>query len=129
VDDTPENLELTRSILEPCGYRALTARTARKAMETIRTYRPALIISDIGLPDASGLDLLRSLKADSLLSRIPVMVITATHADALTRDMALRLGACRFLVRPLEAPDVLREVESCLAEASAGGAGGQDPGH
>lgn len=128
VDDTPENLELKRSILEPCGYRVLAAATVAAGLELVRTSRPSLVISDVGLPDASGFDLLRMLKADRDLCSIPVMMITATHADLSTRDTAMRLGACRFLLRPLDAADVLSEVESCLAEVSAGGNRGQDSG-
>jgi two-component system cell cycle response regulator len=128
VDDLRENLELKRSILEPYGYRVLTARTAAAGMELIRTNKPSLVISDVGLPDVTGLDLLRSLKADADLCRIPVLVITATHADLRTRNTAMRFGACRFLVRPLDPAEVLREVEACLAEGSSGEPRGQDPG-
>lgn len=129
VDDTPENLELTSSILEPCGYRVLAARTIAAGMELISAHKPSMIISDMSLPDASGLDLLRTVKADPDLSRIPVLIITATHADSPTRDAAMQLGAWRFLLRPLEAPDVLREVESCLAGVVTGGRHGEDPDH
>jgi two-component system, cell cycle response regulator len=129
VDDTPENLELKRSMLEPSGYCVLAASTVAAGLELVRTSRPSLIISNVGLPDASGFDLLRTLKADRDLCSIPVMMITATHADMPTRDMAMRLGAWRFLLRPLDAADVLSEVESCLAEVSAGGSRGQDSGH
>jgi two-component system cell cycle response regulator len=128
VHDTPENLELKHSILEPGGFRVLTA-TMDRALELVRTSMPSLIISDVGLPDATGLALLRTLKANPDLCSIPVMMITATQADLPTRDAALRLGACRILLRPLDAADVLTEVESCLAEASPGGGSGQDSGH
>jgi two-component system cell cycle response regulator len=128
VDDTPENLELTSSILGPSGYRVLGAATVSAGMELIRAHKPSMIISDIGLPDASGLDLLRTVKADPDLGCIPVLVITATYTDSPTRDAAMQLGASRFLVRPLEAPDMLREVESCLAGTSPGGHSGHDSG-
>jgi two-component system, cell cycle response regulator len=128
VDDTPENLELARSILEPCGYAVLTAGTVRAGMKLIRAHTPALIISDVGLPDASGLELLRTIKADPKLGSIPVLVITATHGDAPTRESAMRLGAWRFLIRPLEALDMLHEVEACLAAPSPVGHSGKDPG-
>ncbi len=121
VDDTPENQLLKRSLLEPFGYEVLSATTVADAMALIRRRPPALIMSDIGLPDASGLDLLRTLKAEPELVHIPVVMITATHPEQSMREMAMRLGACRFLTRPVDVADVLREVESALTEATASG--------
>jgi two-component system cell cycle response regulator len=120
VDDAPENQELKRSILEPFGYEVLCAGTVADAMDLVRQHPAALIVSDIGLPDASGFDLLRALKSEPELSRIPVIIITSSHPERSMQQAALRLGAARFLVRPLEASDVLREVESCLAAAVRG---------
>jgi two-component system, cell cycle response regulator len=128
VDDTPENQELKRSILEPFGYEVLTAGTVADAMDLVRQHPPALIVSDIGLPDASGLDLLRTLKAEPELSRIPIVMITSTYPDAAMRDASLRFGAARFLIRPLDPSDILREIETCLAEAACGGRHGEDSG-
>lgn len=126
VDDTPENQELKRSILEPFGYEVRSAGTVADAMDLIRQRAPSLIMSDIGLPDASGLDLLRTLKAEPELSLIPVVMITSTHPDGAMREAALRFGAARFLIRPLEPSDILHEVETCLAEAARVGRDGQD---
>lgn len=126
VDDAPENQELKRSILEPFGYEVLCAGTVADAMELVRQHPASLIVSDIGLPDASGFDLLRALKSEPELSRIPVIIITSSHPERSMQQAALRLGAARFLVRPLDASDVLREVEACLAEAAHGERHGQD---
>lgn len=126
VDDSRENQELKRSILEPFGYQVLCAATVADAMELVRQHPASLIVADVGLPDASGLDLLRTLKCEPELSHIPVVIITSSHPERSMQQAAMRLGAARFLVRPLDASDVLREVESCLAEAARGGERGQD---
>lgn len=115
VDDRSVNLELKRSIFEPLGFQILTAQTVAEGLEMARSHRPALILSDIGLPDASGLDLLRRLQADPELQRIPLVIITSTHPDDGTKEMALSLGACRFLVRPMDAQQLVQEIEPCLA--------------
>ncbi len=117
VDDAPVNRELKRSIFEPLGFQVLTAATAAAGLSLAHQHRPDLIISDIGLPDASGLELLGKVKSAPHLRRIPVVIITATHAQPALRDEALSLGAARFLVRPLDSSQVLREIESCLAQA------------
>lgn len=126
VDDSRENQELKRSILEPFGYQVLCAVTVADAMALVRQHPASLIVADVGLPDASGLDLLRTLKCEPELSHIPVVIITSSHQERSMQQAAMRLGAARFLVRPLDASDVLREVESCLAEAARGGERGQD---
>lgn len=125
LDDSPTNVELKRSILEPVGYRIVTAGVVTDGLHLAREEVPMLIISDIGLPGASGLEFLSAAKADPRLQHIPIIIMTSTHLQPATREMALSLGAARFLVRPMEAERVLREVEACLAEAY-GDADGDD---
>jgi two-component system cell cycle response regulator len=116
VDDLTVNLDLKRSIFEPLGYRVLTAGSAAAGLQTAREYSPDLIIADVGLPDATGLQFLQWLKADAQLRKIPVVTITSTHAEPAVRDEALLLGAERFLIRPMDPQQLLREIESCLAQ-------------
>lgn len=120
VDDLPVNLELARSIFEPCGYRILTAHDAALGLLIARSDRPALILVDIGLGKSSGFDLLRQLKADAELSKIPVIIVTTTHHEPSARTTALALGASHFLLRPLDPQQLLREVESCLPKEIRG---------
>lgn len=117
VDDSEVNLELKRSILEPSGYRIVTASTVADGLHLARREAPALIISDIGLPGASGLDFLSMARIDPRLENIPIIIMTSTHGEPQMRRTAISLGAARFLIRPLEAEQVLAEVEACLAEA------------
>jgi two-component system cell cycle response regulator len=120
VDDIAVNLELKRSILEPSGYRVLTAGNVARGLQLARDQKPDLIISDVGMPDAGGMELLQMAKADPLLRDIPIVIMTTTHLEGSMRQTALSLGAARFLLRPMEAQDILREVEACLVPAQGG---------
>lgn len=114
VDDSPVNIELKRSILEPQGYTVITAQTAADGLAQARTHHPALIFTDIGLPGPSGFELLKWLRTDPQLGSTPVIVITSTHDAASSRRLAQDLGATRFLMRPVEPPVLLAEVAMCL---------------
>lgn len=120
VDDSAVNVELKRSIFEPLGYRILAACTVADGLLQARERDLNLIILDIGLPDASGLDFLRRLQSDAQVRDIPVVIITSTHAQSNIRREALALGAKRFLIRPMDSRQVLREIEACLAETQGG---------
>jgi two-component system, cell cycle response regulator len=114
VDDSPVNRELMRSILEPFGYVVIAAAGVREAIELTREQQPDLIVSDLHMPDASGFDLIRALKADPQLRAIKIMIHSATVMSERERDEAFRLGALKFLIRPLDPQFVVAEIEACL---------------
>lgn len=115
VDDEPLNLRLKSSLLEPSGYRVITAGGMDEGLALARIHAPDLIISDVGLrPQAGGFDLIRRLKADPALQHIPVVFITATHRNPAWEAEGLQLGAQRFLYRPLDSAELLRELQACL---------------
>lgn len=115
VDDSAVNRELKRSIFEPHGYRVITAATVAEGLKLTVEHHPSAIITDIGLPDGNGLELLQAIKADPGVSAIPVLMITSTHAEAAVSNAAMSLGASRFLIRPLDPERVLSEVEAVIA--------------
>jgi two-component system cell cycle response regulator len=114
VDDSPVNRELMRSILEPFGYSVIAAGGVREAVELARERPPDLIVSDLHMPEATGFDLIRALKADPQLRRIKIMIHSATIMSERDRDEALRLGAQKFIMRPLDPQFVIAAIESCL---------------
>jgi two-component system cell cycle response regulator len=116
VDDIPANLDLVRSLLEPFGYRVITASGGRDALEKARRERPDLILSDVCMADGDGYEFIRRVKADEHLSPIPFVFITSTMLEERDRVKGLSLGAARFLRRPLESERLLAEIASCLAE-------------
>jgi two-component system, cell cycle response regulator len=115
VDDLPENLALKRSCLEPMGYRVRTAGRADEALRMALEEPPALIISDVGMPEGDGFEFIARVRQQPALSRIPFIFISSTHRDAAAHDKALALGARRYLNRPLPIEQLLAEVKRALA--------------
>jgi two-component system cell cycle response regulator len=114
VDDSPLNRELMRSIFEPFGYTVIGAAGVSEAIELARERQPDLIVSDLHMPDQGGFDLIRALKADPQLREIKIIIHSATVMSEQDRLEALRLGALKFLKRPLDPQLVLAAIEECL---------------
>ncbi len=114
VDDSPLNRELMRSIFEPFGFTVIAAAGVSEAIELARERQPDLIVSDLHMPDQGGFDLIRALKADPELRAIKIIIHSATVMSEQDRLEALRLGALKFLMRPLEPQLVLAAIEECL---------------
>jgi DNA-binding response OmpR family regulator len=93
VDDEPHIGLVLRPYLEQLGYRVSFARTLAEARSALGGTPPADgVLLDLHLPDGSGLDLLRDLRATGVTARLPVLVLTAEGEDRVLRD-ARRLGA------------------------------------
>ena len=86
--------------------RVLTAGTAAEGVALFRTDRPDVVVLDVRLPDASGLDAFRRLQ--EIDPKVPVILITG-HGTAETAIEAMRLGAFDYLLKPLD-PDPLRDL-------------------
>jgi two-component system cell cycle response regulator len=117
VDDLEINAELTRCTLQPSGYRVVIADSVEKGMEQVSRNPFDLIISDLHMPQESGIEFLRNVKENPAIRSIPFILITSSM-PALDREierLALSLGAQRFLLRPLAPQIVLEEVAVCVA--------------
>jgi CheY-like chemotaxis protein len=114
VDNLRSNLELVQSIFESIGYRVITTVKVYEVVQLARTFVPDVIISDVCMPTGSGFDLIREIKADPALRSIPFVFITSTAATENERRAGLRLGAAKYLFRPLEPQELIAAVESCL---------------
>jgi two-component system cell cycle response regulator len=114
VDDSPVNIELTRSILEPNGYHIVEAHTIREALALARAHPPDLILSDLHLPGEDGYAFINAVARDPQLRSIPVVFISSTIWHAQDRHRGLVLGAAKFLLRPIESAQLLAELEEVL---------------
>jgi two-component system phosphate regulon response regulator PhoB len=116
-DDTP-TLELLCDNLAADRFGVLPAPSASDALRLCRYNHPDLLLLDLTLPDASGLDVLREIRdADGITSRfdpgLPVIVLTGRGADA-DRVRGLNSGADDYVVKPLCYPELLARINAVL---------------
>lgn len=79
VDDEEEVLYALVGVIEDQGWRVLTARNGREALEVLQSARPDLMLIDLFMPVMGGIELLRAVKSDERLARIPRLVMTAAN--------------------------------------------------
>ena len=91
-----------------------------EALELARAHPPDVIISDILMPVMDGFSLCHEWTEDAALKKIPFVFYTATYTDPKDEELALSLGAARFIVKPLEMAKFLSILNEVLAEVQAG---------
>ncbi|MBI5521178.1 MAG: sigma-54-dependent Fis family transcriptional regulator [Desulfarculus sp.] len=112
IIDDEVNLQKSLALfLSERGHEVRTASTVAEGLALARSFLPAVVVLDVRLPDASGLDMLGPLK--SMLPQCRVIVITAFH-DMETTIQAMRLGAFDYLHKPLD----IDELEQCVRRAA-----------
>ena len=119
VEDDPASLALVEQALALDGHQVLHASDARSALALARSAAPALLLVDIQLPDASGLDLRAWLRDDPALAGLPCIALSAQAAPAdLAAAQAAGFGA--YLTKPVDVPALRRAVAAALAGAGRG---------
>jgi PAS domain S-box-containing protein len=113
VDDDPDGRELIRQLLSDCGAEVLCAGSATDALPMIERERPHLLISDIGMPDMDGYELLQHVRAlgEARGGQVPAIALTA-FARPEDRTRALRAGFLSHVAKPVEAAELLATVAS-----------------
>ena len=115
VEDNADNRLLLQAILDG-AYDVHEYENAEEALDGFRRAAPDLVLLDISLPGMSGVDLLRLLRADAALSRVPVIALTA-HAMAGDREMYLEAGFDAYVTKPIVDEGVLLGAIERLARA------------
>ena len=113
VDNSPVNIKLSRSMLEPFGYNIIDAQCVDEAMTMlVEEQSPDLILSDVHMQVKDGFDFIQEVKADDKLSQIPFIFISSTVWGGRERDRGLSLGADQFIIRPIEPQALVAEIEA-----------------
>jgi PAS domain S-box-containing protein len=114
VEDNPTNVEVMRGILAQRPQVRLEVSTlGLDGLAAIRREPPDLVLLDMQLPDIAGLELLRFVKNDDTLAKIPVIVVSADATPDHVRA-ALTLGALHYLTKPLDVASFLAHVDEAL---------------
>lgn len=113
VDDNSENLKVLSSILKPKGYIIRLAMSGQKAIDSIKSKSPKLILLDVQMPDMDGYETCRILKNDKKLSQIPVIFVSAL-SGILDKVKAFEAGAVDYIEKPFHLDEVVARVNTHL---------------
>ena len=114
VDDY-ESARYARSrALRAAGFEVIEAATGRAALDAAYTYRPQAIILDVNLPDISGFEVCRRLKADEATSAIPIVYLSASATSPRDQVDGLDVGAEAYLIDPIEVPVLVATVNAVM---------------
>lgn len=109
VEDNELNMKLFHDLLEAHGYSTVETRSGMEAMALARQHKPDLILMDIQLPEVSGLEVTKMLKADPELKSIPVVAVTAFAMKG--DEERIRAGGCEaYLSKPISVAKFLATV-------------------
>ena len=113
VEDNGLNMKLFRDLLTAHGYVTLETGDGAEALELVRQHRPNLVLMDIQLPNVSGLEIIKSNKADAELKSIPVVAVSAFVTKWDTETMR-ELGCEACLTKPITITSFIEAVETAL---------------
>ena len=128
ADDSRDVTNFLRdAVLAPAGYRVSTAGDGLTALNLAEQLNPDLVITDHNMPNVTGVELTRRLRAER--PRLPIILITGEGSDELAQE-ARRAGACAYFTKPFDIDALLGTVARALEEgdraASKGQAGAMD---
>lgn len=113
VEDNELNMKLFNDLLQAHGYNTLQTRDGRDVLSMTRKHRPDLILMDIQLPEISGLEIAKMLKADDDLNAIPVVAVTAFAMKG--DEQKIRNGGCDgYIAKPISVNNFLQTVSKFL---------------
>jgi len=118
VDDEPDLLELVRVNLVQGGFDVETAADGQGALQSIRRRAPDLVVLDLMLPDLSGTEVCRAVRADPSFADLPIIMLTA-RADEVDRIVGLELGADDYVTKPFSPRELRLRVQAVLRRRAA----------
>lgn len=114
VEDDPVILRLLEVNFELEGYGVLLAHDGAEGIELARSSAPDLIISDIMMPNVSGIELVQTLKADAATAGIPIILLSAKAQSADVRA-GMEAGADDYVTKPFEPLELVEHVQALLS--------------
>ena len=113
ADDEPSMRLLVHATIESDDYKVIEAADGNQAWTLIQQFKPALVLLDVQMPGRSGLEILRSIRADPGLTGTRVILLTGTDHES-DIEAGLMAGADFYLTKPFSPLDLITRVEEAL---------------
>ena len=114
VDDLQAQLNLISGYLEQEGYQVVTAGNGNEALEKASAQTPDLVITDLVMPEMSGLEFCRKLKKNPQTASVPVIACTTKDRD-MDKKWAKKQGVVAYLVKPFTQEEMVSAVKRSVA--------------
>lgn len=115
VDGNARDSSYTGLLLQQFGYNVCTLQTAQQALEIMTAALPALIITELALPGANGLELLTQVRKNARTASIPVIILTSVSSSPI-EQRCVQAGCAVYLKKPVQAEDLYRAVQAVIEE-------------
>ncbi len=117
IDDNTEMLEMLRMILHYQGdHDVILSSEAEQGLESAQAYKPDVAVVDVMMPQMSGYELVRRLRANPVTADMGIIILTA-RGQPVDRKAAMEAGANYYMSKPVDAKELLSEVESLVSVA------------
>ncbi|MGH9425978.1 MAG: response regulator, partial [Terriglobia bacterium] len=103
VEDTEDNRQMMRRLLEMSGFRVVEAINGKEAVELASQVHPQIILMDLSLPCIDGLAATRQIRSRPSLSKVPIVAVSA-HDTADFHSDALEAGCNAYITKPIDYP-------------------------
>ncbi|MDZ8051796.1 MAG: response regulator [Aulosira sp. ZfuVER01] len=114
IEDNDVNRMLLSDYLSYCGFNVQSLSVGSALFSTVEKFQPELILLDLKLPDIDGYSLLEKIQHNQVLSKIPIIVVSA-FAFRDDQERAMSLGACRYFVKPVNLKELIMTIEEELS--------------
>ena len=115
VDDSPTETRAFTIALEKAGYRVESAQNGEEGVNAARRLHPDVILMDVVMPILNGFQATRQLQRDPRTADIPVIIVTTKDQET-DRTWGLRQGALDYLVKPVDAHELVARIRTALGE-------------
>jgi len=119
IEDHEMQSKLASFLLEEAGYTVLTAESAEKALELLRSFHPDLILMDLQLPGKDGVELTRELRLNPVHGDTPIIAMTA-YTDPGDLAKAREAGCNGNISKPIDTTTFARQVRAYLGGVADG---------
>jgi len=120
VDDNSQNRYLIEAVGRAYGYEVISAGNGLTALEALEQQLPDLIVSDILMPEMDGFQFCHEVKTHERTRHLPFIIYTATYTAKQDEELAMSLGASRFIVKPMDPEQFMDVIEEVVEEARRG---------
>jgi class 3 adenylate cyclase/DNA-binding response OmpR family regulator len=115
IDDSRDNRRFLREyILEPAGYRVLTATNGASGLDKVMTEQPDLLLLDLQMPMMNGVEVISALQKRG--AQIPIILMTF-HGSEETAIQVFRLGVKDYIIKPFTPEEILAAIENAMTES------------